>query len=100
MLLTSDFLKRWENIIEEVDKKHIPLDCVKKVIFRDTGRRQKTINLRRLRDQGVSEEELDKMIQSYIIDNESSMSSMEFVLDIEAVAGQIQPETDKLLKGM
>jgi hypothetical protein len=100
MLLVNDFLRNWENIVNDVDKHHVPLDCVKKVIFRNQQRNQKTINLRRLRQQGVSEAELDSMIQRYIIDNENDMVSMEFVLDIEAVAGQIQPETDKLLKGM
>lgn len=99
MLLTDDFLRRWEHIVNDVDKEHVPLDCVKKVIFKkNANRSQKTINLRRLRQQGVSEDELDAMIHRYIAENESDMISMEFVLDVEAVAEQIQPETNKLLK--
>ena len=100
MLLTNDFLQRWEEIVDQVDKHHVPIDCVKKIVFRDRSKKQKTINLKRLRDQGLDVPRIEEMIENYLKDNESDISSMEFILDIEAVAGQIQPETDKLLKGI
>jgi len=100
MLLTDDFLARWERIVEQVDKHHIPITCVKKVVFRTRSKQQKTINLRRLRDQGLDDPAIEDMVENYIKDHEPEISSMEFVLDIEAVALQVQPETDKLLKGM
>lgn len=100
MLLTNDFLKKWGLIVDEVEKEHIPINCVKKVVFRTRERTQKTINLKRLRDQGLEDHMIEDLIETFIRDNEIMISSMEFVLDIEAVAGQIQPETDKLLKGM
>ena len=100
MLLTNDFLKRWEDIVDEVEKQHIPITCVKKVVFRTREKRQKTINLRRLREQGLEEDLIENVVENFIRDNEQHIVSMEFVLDIEAVAHVIQPETDKLLKGM
>ena len=100
MLLTDDFLKRWGEIVEQVDKEHIPIDCVKKIIFRDTSRRQKTINLKRLRNQGFDDAEIEDVVELFIKNNEATIASMEFVLDIEAVADRLQPETDRLLKGM
>lgn len=100
MLLTDDFLKRWGEIVEQVDKEHIPIDCVKKIIFRDTDRRQKTINLKRLRNQGFDDAEIEDVVELFIKNNEATIASMEFILDIEAVADRLQPETDRLLKGM
>jgi len=100
MLLTNDFLKRWEDIVDKVEKQHIPITCVRKVVFRTREKRQKTINLRRLREQGVEEDLIESVVDTFIRDNEDDIASMEFVLDIEAVAHVIQPETDKLLKGM
>lgn len=97
MLLVDDFLKRWEGIVEQVDKDHVPLDCVKKVVFRTHNRRQKTINLRQLRSQGLDDDGVERLVSRYIEDNEDSIVSMEFVLDVEAVAEILQPETDKLL---
>lgn len=100
MLLTDDFLKRWGEIVEQVDKEHIPIDCVKKIIFRDTDRRQKTINLKRLRNQGMDDADIEDVVELFIKNNEATIASMEFILDIEAVADRLQPETDRLLKGM
>ena len=100
MLLTDDFLKRWGEIVEQVDKEHIPIDCVKKIIFRDTERRQKTINLKRLRNQGMDDSDIEDVVELFIKNNEETIASMEFILDIEAVADRLQPETDRLLKGM
>ncbi len=100
MLLTDDFLKRWEDIVDQVDKEHVPIHCVKKIIFRTQDRRQRTINLRRLRDQGAAPAVVQSIVDKYIRENEQYIASMEFILDVEAVATMLQPETDKLLKGM
>ena len=99
MLLDDDFLKRWEDIVNAVDKDHCPITCVKKVIFR-TQQGQKTINIRNLRRQGIDEDSIEQAVSSFIESNENTIKSMELVLDVEAVAGIIQPETDKLLKDM
>ena len=99
MQLDNDFLKRWESIVNDVDKDHCPISCVKKVIFR-TQKGQKTINLRNLRRQGIDDESIEQAVSTFIEDNEDAIRSMELVLDVEAVAEIVQPETDKLLKGM
>jgi hypothetical protein len=99
MLLDHDFLKEWEDIVNDVAKEHCPISCVKKVIFR-TKQGQKTINLRSLRRQNIDDESIEQAVSAFIADNEEIIKSMELVLDVEAVAGLVQPETDKLLKGM
>ena len=99
MLLNDDFLAGWEEIINGVDKDHCPITCVKKVVFR-TQQGQKTINLRNLRRQGIDDDSIEQAVSSFIEDNEKIIKSMELVLDVEAVAEIVQPETDKLLKGM
>ena len=99
MLLNHDFLANWEEIVNAVDKDHCPITCVKKVIFR-TRQGQKTINLRNLRRQGIDDESIEQAVSAFIEDNEQIIKSMELVLDVEAVAEIVQPETDKLLKGM
>ena len=100
MQLDHDFLKQWEGIVNDVDKDHCPLSCVKKVVFKTENRKQKTINLRTLRKQGFDDESLEAAVTQFIEENEDAIASMELVLDVEAVAELIQPETDKLLKGI
>jgi Asp-tRNA(Asn)/Glu-tRNA(Gln) amidotransferase B subunit len=100
MQLTEDFLKRWEEIVDQVDKDHIPIECIKKVVFRITGGRQKTINLQRLKQQGLDMDEVQDVVDTFVQANSDLITNMEFVLDIMAVAELLQPETDKLLKGI
>lgn len=98
--LSEDWLKRWEEIVEQVDKDHVPIECIKKIVFRLTGGKQKTINLQRLKDQGLDSEEVDILVDRFVRENQDIISNMEFVLDIKAVAELLQPETDRLLKGI
>lgn len=98
MLLDSDFLKQWEDIVNDVEKAHVPIECVKKVVFRHRDKRRKTINFQTLKKQNLNLDEISSAVERYIQDNDDSIASMEFVLDIEAVAEILQPETDKLLK--
>jgi hypothetical protein len=100
MQLDRDFLQNWEQIVSDVEKDHVPIECVKKVVFKHNDNHQKTINLRALRRQNLNTEEISNVVERYIQDNEPEIISMEFVLDVEAVAEILQPETDKLLKGM
>jgi Asp-tRNA(Asn)/Glu-tRNA(Gln) amidotransferase B subunit len=97
MKLVDDITKRWEEIVNDVDKEHIPIECVKKIVFKLEGSKQKTINLSVLRRQGLDSEEIQSVVERYIHENEDIVN-MDFVLDIEAVASILQPETDKLLK--
>lgn len=98
--LSEDWLKRWEEIVEQVDKDHVPIECIKKIVFRLNGGKQKTINLQRLKDQGLDSEEVDVLVDRFVRENQDIISNMEFVLDIKAVAELLQPETDRLLKGI
>jgi Asp-tRNA(Asn)/Glu-tRNA(Gln) amidotransferase B subunit len=100
MQLDHDFLKRWEQIVNDVDKDHCPISCVKKVVFRTKDRRQRSINIRNLRKQGIDEDSIERAVGEFIEQNEDIITSMELVLDVEAVAEMVQPETDRLLKGM
>jgi uncharacterized membrane protein YheB (UPF0754 family) len=100
MLLTDDLLRRWEEVVASVDKDHVPIECVKKVVFRFAGGRQKTINLRRLRGSGADSEQISDILDRFVQAHATEINNMEFVLDIEAVAELLQPEIDKLLKGI
>ena len=100
MLLDQDFMRQWERIVNDVDKDHVPIQCVKKVVFRTADRRQRSINLRTLRKQGIDDDTIETAVSKFISEHEDAIVSMELVLDVEAVAAAVQPETDRLLKGM
>lgn len=100
MQLNEDFQNRWERIISEVNKTDVPLECIKKVVIKLTGGRQKTINLQTLQRQGVGLEEIEAILTRTFAAYDKEIRDVDFVVDAEAVADMVQPETDKLLKGM
>jgi hypothetical protein len=100
MQLNDDLHNRWERIISEVNKTDVPLECIKKVVIKLTGGRQKTINLQTLQRQGVGLEEIEAILTRTFAAYDKEIRDVDFVVDAEAVADMVQPETDKLLKGM
>ena len=100
MRFSDDFLRKWEHIIDEVAITDVPVECIKKVIIKLSGRRQKTINCQMLRRQGMEAEEIEQLITRQLSELSDIIRDVDFMLDVEAVAELVQPETDKLLKGM
>ena len=98
MQFNDEFLDKWDLIISEVNKTDIPLECIKKVIIRLDGRKQRTINLATLKKQGLTMEELESVVTRTLTELGEEVRDVDFVIDITAVAELIQPETDKLLE--
>lgn len=97
MQLSDDFLDQWEHIIATVNKTDVPLECIKKVVIKLVGGRQKTINVHTLVKQGLELEEVESMLTRYFTEHDSEIKDVDFVVDISAVVNLVQPETDKLL---
>ena len=94
---TDDFFNRWEQILADVTKTDVPLECIKKVVIKLDGGRQKTINIHTLLKQGLDLPEIENMLTRYFGEHDHLIRDVDFVVDITAVANLVQPETDKLL---
>jgi hypothetical protein len=93
----DDFLTQWEHILADVNKTDVPLECIKKVVVKLAGGRQKTINVHTLLKQGLDLSEVEIMLTRFFNENDGNIRDVDFVVDVTAVANLIQPETDKLL---
>jgi hypothetical protein len=100
MQFSDEFLAKWEHIINEVNKTEVPLECIKKVVIKISGKRQKTINLHTLRRQGLDLEEIEIVLNRTLYELGDTVVDLDFVVDITAVAEIVQPETDKLLSSL
>jgi len=100
MPLSEEFLAKWDHIISEVEKTQVPLKCINKMVIRIVGGRQKTINLARLRKDGLDDDEIEEIMNRNLHILGGSVNNVDFILDVNTVAGIIQPATDKLLKSL
>jgi hypothetical protein len=100
MQFSNEFLNKWEHIIEEVNKTEIPLECIKKVVIRLHGKKQRTINLATLKKQGLGMDELEIVLTRTLTELGDEVKDIDFVVDVSEVAKILQPETEKLLNGL
>ena len=97
MELNDDLLNKWENIIDQVNKTDLPLECIKKMVVKLEGNKQKTINIHTMRKQGLEYDEIDLVLARTFTELGDNVREVDYVVDIVAVASLIQPQTDKLL---
>ena len=100
MQLSDEFLEQWDHIISGVDKPEVPLECINKIVIRLQGGRQKTINLARLKRDGFDLEEIESVLTRNLVELGDLVRDIDFLVDVNAVARLVQPETDKLLKDL
>jgi len=100
MQLSDEFLAQWDHIISGVDKTEVPLECINKIVIRLQGGRQKTINLARLKRDGFDLEEIESYLTRNLVELGDLVRDIDFLVDVNAVARLVQPETDKLLKDL
>jgi hypothetical protein len=100
MPLSDEFLAKWDHIISQVEKTQVPLKCINKMVIRIAGGRQKTINLARLRNDGLDDDEIEVIMNRKLFTLGDLVNNVDFILDVNTVAGIIQPATDKLLKSL
>ena len=98
MQFSNEFLEKWEHIIDEVTKTEVPLECIKKIVIRLNGKRQRTINLNTLRRQGLDIEEIEVLLTRTLTELGDDVRDVDFIVDAVAVAKIVQPETDKPLE--
>jgi len=95
--MSPDFIKKWEHILEDVEKQKIPIQFIKKLVIKLEGKRQHTINIQRLLLQGLDPDQVELAVSKKLHELDDEIISIEFVLNVESIAEIVQPETDRLL---
>jgi hypothetical protein len=60
--MSPEVFEKWEHIVEDVEKTKIPVEFIKKLIVRLNGRKQRSINVKSMLDQGFSNEEIEEAV--------------------------------------
>ena len=97
MKVDLDVDEQWEKLIKAVNKDQIPINCVKKVLFKLKGGKQKTINLKTLKGQGLELEEIELILTRSMVDLQTNIINIDYVIDVDSVKQVVQPLTDKIL---
>ena len=98
--MSPEFIQKWETLLQDVDKNKVPVEFIKKIVLKLQGKKQKTINVERLLDQGLEPEHIEEVVSNKLIELDELVIGIEFVLNVQTIADVVQPETDKLLNGL
>ena len=92
-------LEKWKQVIDSIDQEMIPIDVVKKVVFKLEDGKQKTINLSTLRKQGLDIQDIEVVVNKNMSTvTERGIVKLDFVVDVNAVANRIEPLTKGYLE--
>lgn len=95
--MSPEFIKKWEHILEDVEKQKIPVQFIKKIIVKLEGKRQQTINVEKFLNQGLDPDQIEDAVGRKLHELDDQISSVEFILNVQNIADTVQPETDRLL---
>lgn len=98
--MSPEFLQKWERLIEGVEKEKIPVEFIKKLVLKLVGKKQKTINVERMLDQGLDPEQVEEVISRKLMELDDAVIGIEFILNVQTIADTVQPETNKLLSNL
>lgn len=94
----DSWLEQWEQIVAEVHTTDIPLECIRKIVFKLEGRKRRTVNIAALKRQGLDYPEMEEVVTRMFEDLSYEIKDVDFIVDILAVAQMVQPETDRFLR--
>jgi len=95
--MSPDFIEKWEHILEDVEKNKVPVQFIKKLVIKLSGKRQQTINIQKFLEQGLDPEQIEEAVSRKLNELDDQITSVEFILNVQTIADTVQPETDRLL---
>jgi len=95
--MSPEFIEKWEQLLEDVEMQKIPIQFIKKLILKLEGKKQRTINIEKLTNQGLEPEEIEEVVGRQLYNLQDEIVRIDYILNVQSIAETVQPETDKLL---
>ena len=91
---------RWNKILKEVEKESVPVDVLEAVTFKLIDGTDVKVNIKELMNSGFSSEEVEAFLNEKLEQLESYIDDVDYFVNVDDVAGVIQPMTDSILKDL
>jgi hypothetical protein len=98
--ITLNTAKRWKNIVEDVDKKEVPITILQQIDVKLIDGTNISIDVKKLLAEGMIPGDIETMLDEKFIELDAYIQNVDFLIDIDKVVNTVQPETDKVLKGL
>ena len=95
--LSDEFLAKWEDLVDGVEKTDVPVECIKRLVIKLKDGKRRYLNIATLRKKGYDPLELEAVLNDKLAEYDGMIENIDFFVDVEAVAEQVQRETDNIL---
>jgi len=92
--------KSWQDIVNGVDKCEVPISVLEHISVQLIDGTNITINVKDLINAGQNPNEIEAMLDEKFNALDVYIKNVDFFVDIDKVKDAVQPETDKVLKGL
>jgi hypothetical protein len=92
--------KSWQDIVNGVDKKEVPINILEKIMVSLIDGTEITINVRDLIANGQRPDDIEDMLDEKFNELDVYIKNVDFFVDIDKVKDAVQPATDEVLKGL
>ena len=92
--------KSWQNIVNNVEKKEVPISVLQHISVQLIDGTNIIIDINELLETGQDLNEIEEMLDSKFNELDQYIKNVDFFVDVNKVQDTIQPETDKVLRGL
>lgn len=98
--ITLNKNKSWKDIVEGVDKREVPIDILQEIEVKLIDGTNIIIDITKLINEGMDPTDIEALLDDKFNELDAYIDNVDFLIDIAKVVDTVQPETDKVLKGL
>jgi hypothetical protein len=95
--LGSDLHSRWESILAELDIQSVPIHLLKSITITMMDGSEKIFEVEEYIKKGLSSKEVETLLEDFVEENDEEIDTLDFHLNIEALAEEVGEKTKRLL---
>lgn len=94
---SDEFYDRWQYLLEDIDMSEIPMNFVREITVNTANGQTIRFDVSALLDKGLKVEEIEAIIEGFLLENDEDVLNIEFHINIKAVADEVTTKVSKIL---
>lgn len=96
---SDDFYKKWEHLITTIEISDVPMRFIKEVVVHFVNDDTMIFDITEMLSDTSTVDKVEKEIEIFLEKNDKFIHNVDFVINIPAVADEINDKTQRLLNG-
>jgi hypothetical protein len=94
---SDEFYERWEHLISTVEITDVPMRFIREVSVQFNSNENTVFDVQHMLLMGEDPQNIEEEIELFLYDNDEDIASVDFHINITALATEVEHKTNKLL---